>query len=175
MLLQRGTFCEAYVAQARVFRTYSSWVLTMLLSKVRMIGRSSQSPNICNLQHGGCRCRKCIQAYLCPHRLAFLCSVGTAHAQLSPAGRPGCARTHSRARSSNWPTTPARAWTASPTSRPSSGPSHLGLLPARWAMRRRCALSYKAAHLLAMHEAEAAWQRIVMALWASVREGVCRC
>lgn len=35
MLLQRGTFCEAYVAQARVFRTYSSWVLTMLLSKVR--------------------------------------------------------------------------------------------------------------------------------------------
>ncbi|KAK9821580.1 hypothetical protein WJX81_008053 [Elliptochloris bilobata] len=33
MLLQRGTFCEAYVAQARVFRTYSSWVLAMLLSK----------------------------------------------------------------------------------------------------------------------------------------------
>ena len=44
MLLQRGTFCEAYVAQARVFRTYSSWVLTMLLSKVRMIRRSFNSP-----------------------------------------------------------------------------------------------------------------------------------
>lgn len=35
MLLRRGTFCDAYVAQARVFRTYSSWVLAMLLSKVR--------------------------------------------------------------------------------------------------------------------------------------------
>ena len=35
VLLRRGTFCNAYVAQARVFRTYSSWVLGMLLSKVR--------------------------------------------------------------------------------------------------------------------------------------------
>ncbi len=35
LLLRRGTFCDAYVAQARVFRTYSSWVLAMLLSKVR--------------------------------------------------------------------------------------------------------------------------------------------
>ena len=35
----------------------------------------------------------CMRAYLCPHRLAGLCYVGIAHAQLSPAGQAGL-RTH---------------------------------------------------------------------------------
>ena len=34
LLLRRDVFCSAYTAQARVFRTYSSWVLALLLRKV---------------------------------------------------------------------------------------------------------------------------------------------
>jgi hypothetical protein len=35
LLLARATFCDAFVAHARVFRTYQSWVLTMMLRQVR--------------------------------------------------------------------------------------------------------------------------------------------
>jgi len=34
LLLRLGTFCDAFVAQARVFRTYHSWVLSMMLRQV---------------------------------------------------------------------------------------------------------------------------------------------
>ena len=34
LLLARRTFCDAFVAHARVFRTYQSWVLTMMLRQV---------------------------------------------------------------------------------------------------------------------------------------------
>lgn len=35
VLLRRGTFCDAFLAQARVFRTYHSWVLSLMLRRVR--------------------------------------------------------------------------------------------------------------------------------------------
>ena len=34
LVLTRGTFCEAYLAHARVFRTYQSWVLALMLRQV---------------------------------------------------------------------------------------------------------------------------------------------
>lgn len=34
VLLRKGTFCSSFVAQARVFRTYHSWVLSMMLRRV---------------------------------------------------------------------------------------------------------------------------------------------
>lgn len=34
LLLQKGTFCDAFTAHARVFRTYQSWVLAMMLRQV---------------------------------------------------------------------------------------------------------------------------------------------
>ena len=35
LLLWRGTFCDSFFAHARVFRTYQSWVLIMMLRQVR--------------------------------------------------------------------------------------------------------------------------------------------
>ena len=37
LLLARSTFCDAFVAHARVFRTYQSWVLTMMLRQVPVL------------------------------------------------------------------------------------------------------------------------------------------
>ncbi len=34
VLLRKGTFCSAFAAQARVFRTYHSWVLSLMLRRV---------------------------------------------------------------------------------------------------------------------------------------------
>jgi hypothetical protein len=34
LLLRKGTFCDNFMAQARVFRTYHSWVLAIMLRQV---------------------------------------------------------------------------------------------------------------------------------------------
>ena len=34
VLIRRRTFCDAFVAEARTFRTYTSWLLSMYLSQV---------------------------------------------------------------------------------------------------------------------------------------------
>ena len=34
LLMRRGTFCDTFFAHARVFRTYQSWVLIMMLRQV---------------------------------------------------------------------------------------------------------------------------------------------
>ena len=35
LLLRRGIFCDTFFAHARVFRTYQSWVLVMMLRQAR--------------------------------------------------------------------------------------------------------------------------------------------
>ena len=35
VLIRRSTFCDAFVAEARTFRIYTSWLLSMYLSQVR--------------------------------------------------------------------------------------------------------------------------------------------
>ena len=39
VLIRKQVFCDSYLAEARVFRTYHSWVLSMLLGQVRGRGR----------------------------------------------------------------------------------------------------------------------------------------
>ena len=34
VLVRRDTFCDVFVAEARIFHTYSSWLLSMLLVQV---------------------------------------------------------------------------------------------------------------------------------------------
>ena len=34
VLIRKDVFCETYLAEARVFRTYYSWILSMLLGQV---------------------------------------------------------------------------------------------------------------------------------------------
>ncbi|KAK9907269.1 hypothetical protein WJX75_000339 [Coccomyxa subellipsoidea] len=58
VLLRKGTFCSSFVAQARVFRTYHSWVLSMMLRRAGL--RTHTFPRTLfratNLTAGGASC-----------------------------------------------------------------------------------------------------------------------
>ena len=57
VLIRREVFCSSYFAEARIFRTYHSWTLAMMLSQVdTFCTRSSPRP-------GG------ISALLCCHKM----------------------------------------------------------------------------------------------------------
>ena len=35
VVVRKSTFCDTYMAEARVFRTYASWILSMMLNQER--------------------------------------------------------------------------------------------------------------------------------------------
>ncbi|CAL8462880.1 g2414 [Coccomyxa elongata] len=58
ILLRRGTFCDVFLAEARVFRTYHSWVLSLMLRRAGL--RMHTFPRVlfraANLTAGGTSC-----------------------------------------------------------------------------------------------------------------------
>lgn len=55
VLLRRSVFCKAFLAEARIFRVYHSWVLSMLLSQVPLPPSLCQHDWSCQLmfkRHG---------------------------------------------------------------------------------------------------------------------------